>query len=131
MSQPGFRRRKRALSALFGLACATAAAVCVLMLLVVVGSVLWQGAGRVSIDFLSRLPSRFADKTGIFTALMGSLWLMVLTCLIAVPVGVGAALYLEGSSSGVSGQDLTDAAISGPGRIAKLPTGAFGMLCMP
>ncbi len=54
-----------------------------------------QGAGRLSWQFLSSLPSRFPEKAGIYTALVGSFYILLLTAALAVPVGVGAGLYLE------------------------------------
>ena len=46
-------------------------------------------------QFLTSFPSRFAEKAGIKAALAGTLWLISLTALIAVPIGIGAAIYLE------------------------------------
>ncbi len=45
--------------------------------------------------FLSASPSSLPQEAGIYPALMGSIWLAVITILFAVPVGVGAAIYLE------------------------------------
>jgi phosphate transport system permease protein len=50
---------------------------------------------RLTFDFLVGYPSRFAEKAGIAAALAGSAALMVLTAVIALPIGVGAAIYLE------------------------------------
>ena len=57
--------------------------------------VLRDGAGRLSLDFLSAGPSRHADRAGIWPALAGSLWLMALTALFALPIGIATAIYLE------------------------------------
>ncbi|MFB6232141.1 MAG: phosphate ABC transporter permease PstA [Salinibacter sp.] len=46
-------------------------------------------------QFLGNLPSRFPEEAGIRSALFGTLWLMGLTALISVPLGVASALYLE------------------------------------
>jgi phosphate transport system permease protein len=54
-----------------------------------------SGAPRVSLDFLTSFPSRFAERAGIKPALYGSLWLIAVTALFSVPVGIGAAIYLE------------------------------------
>jgi len=50
---------------------------------------------RLDLDFLTAYPSRKADQAGILPAVVGSLYLIVLTSAIALPLGVGAALYLE------------------------------------
>lgn len=54
-----------------------------------------DGSALLSIDFLTSFPSRFADRAGILPALVGTLWIMGLTVLIAFPIGVGAAIWLE------------------------------------
>lgn len=54
-----------------------------------------DGLGRLSWEFLTSYPSRRPEQAGILSALVGSLWLLVLTALIAFPLGVGAAIYLE------------------------------------
>jgi len=46
-------------------------------------------------QFITSFPSRNPDDAGIRSALVGSLWLMGLTALISVPLGVASALYLE------------------------------------
>ena len=54
-----------------------------------------DGAGRLSWALLSGYPSRRAANAGLLPALAGSVWLMGLTALMAVPIGVGAAIALE------------------------------------
>jgi phosphate transport system permease protein len=50
---------------------------------------------RLDFEFLTSYPSRKAEIAGIFPAIVGSLYLIILTSAIALPLGVGAALYLE------------------------------------
>jgi phosphate transport system permease protein len=54
-----------------------------------------DGAGRLSWQFLTSLPSRRARAAGLLVPLVGSIYLIVLTALIALPIGIGAAIYLE------------------------------------
>ena len=54
-----------------------------------------EGVGRIDWDFLTSLPSRRASRAGILTAWVGTLWILVLTTLIAFPLGVSAGVYLE------------------------------------
>jgi len=60
-----------------------------------IGYIIFMGGGRLGWDFLTSLPSRFPEKSGIYTAMIGSVWVMFLTALFAFPIGVGAAIYLE------------------------------------
>jgi phosphate transport system permease protein len=57
--------------------------------------VLHDGVGRLSWQFLTSYSSRRAAAAGILSALAGSLFVITITTLIAVPLGVGAAIHLE------------------------------------
>jgi phosphate transport system permease protein len=46
-------------------------------------------------DFMARPQSSEAVNTGVRTAILGSLWTILITILVAFPLGVGAAIYLE------------------------------------
>lgn len=67
----------------------------IVVLAVLLVDVAIDGLPRLSWDFITSFPSSFADNAGIYPALLGSLWLLVLTALISVPLGIGAAIYLE------------------------------------
>lgn len=54
-----------------------------------------EGLGRINWDFLTSLPSRKAEKSGILTAWTGTLWILFLTAIIAIPFGISAGIYLE------------------------------------
>ncbi|MEM8961363.1 MAG: ABC transporter permease subunit [Acidobacteriota bacterium] len=54
-----------------------------------------RGFGWLDLDFLTALPSRFADQTGIGAALTGSVMMIVPALLVAIPGGIIVAMYLE------------------------------------
>ena len=54
-----------------------------------------DGLGRISWEFLTSFPSRRAENAGVYAALAGTVWVISLTALFAVPIGIGAAIYLE------------------------------------
>lgn len=66
-----------------------------LVLAILLADILRDGLGRLSWDFLTGLPSRRAENAGIFPALAGTVWVIAVTTLLAVPIGIGAAVYLE------------------------------------
>ena len=68
--------------------------VVILPILFVVGSVLAQGASALSWEFLTAMPRDGMKAGGIFPAIVGTLLLALGTALVAIPVGVGAAIYL-------------------------------------
>jgi phosphate transport system permease protein len=57
--------------------------------------VLDNASERISLRFITSYPSRKPELAGILPGLVGSLYLMVLTAAIALPIGVGAAIHLE------------------------------------
>src|SRR5688500_14729123 len=54
-----------------------------------------RGLLRINWSFFQNLPSRHAYKAGILTALAGMLSLLFITIIIALPIGILAAVYLE------------------------------------
>jgi len=54
-----------------------------------------DGLPHVSWEFIRGFPSSDAESSGIWPALLGSVWLLAITALVSVPLGVGAAVYLE------------------------------------
>ena len=87
-------RRRLGERAFVGL-CALAAFLPLFTLLALVGNVFLHGLERLSWDFLTAYPSRHADQAGILPALVGSVYLIGLTAALALPIGVGAAVFLE------------------------------------
>jgi phosphate transport system permease protein len=54
-----------------------------------------DGASRFGWDFLTQFPSRKAERAGILSAWVGTSMIMLVTAIVALPVGVAAAIYLE------------------------------------
>ena len=56
----------------------------------------YDGWGWMSLDFLRTYESKLLPEgSGVKSALWGSIWIVSLTALFSVPIGVGAAVYLE------------------------------------
>jgi phosphate transport system permease protein len=92
--EPRLDKRRRlglVLRALFFLS--TLVSLVVLIALLV--DVIVKGLAWLDMPFLTNFPSRHPDEAGIKSAIVGSLWMMGLTALFAVPVGMAAAVYLE------------------------------------
>lgn len=58
-------------------------------------SILWKGLPRLDWQFITSLPSRKPENAGILIPLIGTMMIMILTSLIAVPLGISAGIYLE------------------------------------
>lgn len=87
-----WRHRKATAFRFFCLA-VTGFAVAILAVLIYEVSSL--GLPWLDMQFLQSFPSRFPEKAGIKSALVGTLWLVSLTAAFAIPIGVLAAVYLE------------------------------------
>lgn len=79
----------------FALLCFVSALVGLLLLGLLLFDVVAEGGSKVTPGFLDSYPSRFPDRAGVKSALWGTLWVMGITALFCVPVGVAAAIYLE------------------------------------
>ena len=66
-----------------------------LVIFALVADMVIKGADRFSLDFFLNFASRRATQAGILSAWVGSLLVMLVTALTAVPLGVAAGLYLE------------------------------------
>ncbi len=87
------RRRRKGLVFSVLLFLATTSGLVVLVTLIV--DVVVQGGQWLDWAFLTRFPSRIPENAGIKSAIVGSLWMILLTAAISVPIGVASALYLE------------------------------------
>lgn len=72
-----------------------AAALCLLALVGILGYVLVKGIPAISLSLLTSTPSVTKGTEGIFPFVLNTLYMILLTLLIVLPVGVGAAVYLN------------------------------------
>jgi phosphate transport system permease protein len=88
-------RRNHRRDLIFGIGGVVSLVIALGLLLALIGDLLIDGAGRISWDFLTSFPSRRAARAGILSAWVGTSLVMLVTALLAVPVGVLAGVYLE------------------------------------
>jgi phosphate transport system permease protein len=103
-----------------------AALVGIVVLAVLLVDVARDGSSMLSTNFLTSFPSQiFPENGGIYPALVGSLWLLGLTFLISVPLGLGAAVYLEEYAEDTRINQLIEINIS---NLAGVPSVIYGLL---
>ncbi|NJW51697.1 phosphate ABC transporter permease PstA [Salinimicrobium oceani] len=95
------------------------------LLTIFIGSILVDGIQRIDWDFLVNLPSRKAERAGIYTAVMGSIWILFFTTIIALPLGIAAAIYLEEYAKESKMASLLEVNIS---NLAGVPSIIYGLL---
>lgn len=89
-------RARRTVGSLFTAFCLLMLLLGAVVLATLIGRVVIDGWSWLSIHFLTNFPSTlFPEKAGIRHALFGTLWLITITAFVSVPLGVGAAVYLE------------------------------------
>lgn len=131
MSTPGRRvplaeqQRSRLGEHVFVWACRAAVVLPLALLSYLLIDIFIDGIGRLDWEFLQGAPSRRAARAGIKPALVGSLYLIGLTSVLSLPLGVGAAIYLEeyGRRSRLAG--IIEVAIA---NLAGVPSVIYGLL---
>lgn len=96
----------------------------VIILLLIIGYILKQGIAQISLDFLLDNPRKMGSEGGIFPAILGTVYLVLVTMVVATPIGVGAAIYLneyttQGKTTGII-RFATEA-------LAGIPSIVFGL----
>jgi phosphate transport system permease protein len=120
----GVQRRKRigaAAAIVFGLSTALG----VVLLAILLFRVSQDGFPWLDAQFMTSFPSRFPYKAGIKSAFWGSLWVISFTALISMPVGVGAAIYLEEFSKKTRLSTFIEINIA---NLAGVPSIVYGLL---
>jgi phosphate transport system permease protein len=80
----------------------------------------------LSWDFITSAQSSFPELAGVRTAIIGTLWIIAITMLVAFPLGVGAAIYLEEyAQSGNALERLIETNIR---NLAGVPSIIYGLL---
>lgn len=79
----------------FRIFCLAVALSSVVLLALFLGAIIFRGVGTLTWTFLTSPPDNTAAEAGFFPAIMGSVWLLVLTALFTLPLGVGTAIILE------------------------------------
>lgn len=96
-----------------------------LVLAVLLFDVVVDGWPRLGWDFLTSFPSRKPEQAGILSAWAGTIWIMVSTALVSIPVGVGAGIYLEEYAQKNKFTDFIEINIA---NLAGVPSVIYGIL---
>ena len=116
---------RRRLGGLFHLIFLIATLAGVVLLGILLAEVTQNGAPWLSGSFFTNFPSRFPEQAGIRAALWGTIWLIGLTALFSIPIGVGAAIYLEEYARRSWLNNLIEINIA---NLAGTPSIVYGML---
>jgi phosphate transport system permease protein len=104
---------------------ALAVVVGILGLAALLFDVLIDGFPFLNINFLSSYASRKAENSGILAPLVGTIWIVGMTALLTIPIGVGTAIYLEEFASKNRFNRLIELNIA---NLAGVPSVIYGLL---
>ena len=66
-----------------------------LILLGLIGYILYRGLPHISLEFLTQKPSLIRETVGILPNILNTIYIILITLVIVLPIGVGAAIYLN------------------------------------
>lgn len=104
-----------------------AIAFALLTLLVLVSQLVWQGIPKLNWQFLTSFADPEANLAGILAAWVGSFLVMIVTASVAVPIGIGAGLYLEEYAPKNWFSDLIEINVT---NLAGVPSIVYGLLAL-
>ncbi len=113
--------------ALFGVLGLLSMMVGLLTLVALFAAMIGDGVPRLTGDFFTSFPSRRAGQAGILSAWVGSMLVMFVTGLFAVPVGIAGAIYLEEYAKKNWFTDVIEINIS---NLAGVPSIVYGLLAL-
>jgi len=119
------RRREVLMEWLFLVSAWFALLLTISVLLAILGKLFADGLTRINWQFLTSFPSRRPEEAGIFSAWVGTIYVMFLTAAIALPLGIGAAIYLEEFASRNWFTRLVELNIN---NLAGIPAIIYGLL---
>ncbi|MBU3698161.1 phosphate ABC transporter permease PstA [Dechloromonas sp.] len=102
-------------------------AIGVAVIVLLVGDMIIRGSERLTLDFFMNFASRRASQAGILSAWVGSLLVMLVTALAAVPLGVAAGLYLEEYAKRNWVTEIIEINIT---NLAAVPSIVYGLLSL-
>ena len=118
-------RQRQAKATFFKYFCIAVTASAVMILGILLYQIISDGYRWVDWQFMTSYPSRFPEKAGILSAFVGTLWLVSLTALLAIPTGVLAAIYLEEYAPKNRWTQFIEVNIA---NVAGVPSIVFGIL---
>ena len=86
-----------------------------------------DGFPRLTLEFFTSFPSRRAGQAGILSAWVGSLLVMLVTALFAIPLGIAARIYLEEYAPQELAHDIIEINIT---NLAGVPSIIYGLLAL-
>lgn len=98
------------------------------LVLFLIGYVLWKGLPNVSWEMLTTKPSYLSDRIGILPDILNTVYIVIATLIVVLPLGVGAAIYLTEYAKNRRLVDMIEYAAETLSGIPSIIYGLVGML---
>jgi phosphate transport system permease protein len=95
--------------------------------LAIVAVIVWRGAPSISLEFIFGMPTHNMTEGGIWPAIWGTILLTCGTALFALPLGVGAGIYLAEYAKKGRGTRLIRLSIANMAGVPSIVYGLFGL----
>ncbi|MCA9306602.1 MAG: ABC transporter permease subunit [Phycisphaerales bacterium] len=95
LSDPAKRDKRRKMDRRFLWLCLGVTSISVIALSVLLITIFAQGVKHLDGHFLGGGPSRYPEEAGFKAAILGSIWILAICAITALPLGVGTAVFLE------------------------------------
>ncbi len=104
--------------------------VCVVLLalIIILYDIISKGIGRISWGFLSTMPKNGMTEGGILPAIIGTFLVTVITAILAVPLGMGCAIYLNEYAKDNAINRLIRMSIRNLSGVPSIVYGLFGVI---
>ena len=99
-----------------------------LILLGLIGYILYRGMPHISLEFLTSKPSLIRETVGILPNILNTIYIILITLVIVLPIGVGAAIYLNEYAENKSKVRIIELATETLSGIPSIIYGLVGML---
>ena len=105
---------------------------CMAMVMLILGVLLFdiisKGIGRISWEFLVAAPKKGMTEGGIFPAIVGTFFVTVMTAVLAVPLGMGCAIYLNEYAKDTAFTRIIRMSIRNLSGVPSIVYGLFGVV---
>lgn len=98
------------------------------LVLFLIGYVLWKGLPNVSWELLTTKPSYLSDRIGILPDILNTVYIVLATLVLVLPLGVGAAIYLTEYAGNKKLVEMIEYAAETLSGIPSIIYGLVGML---
>jgi phosphate transport system permease protein len=120
-------QRRQLINGIFAIVGLSVILVSTIILLALTLQMLSQGASRINFQFFYSFPSRNPEEAGILSAWVGSLLVMLVTAVAAIPLGIASGIYLEEYAEKNWLADLIEINVT---NLAGVPSIIYGLLAL-